>query len=286
MKYDILNQIRDIKATENTDKWQLDVSHPTIFHDLLSSKILPEKEKLPSRLAQDGQILVQAGTLTSSWSLSIATFHLISNPPLLRQLRDELFKAMPDRDAVISLVQLEQLPFLRGCVKEALRLGLGSSSRLARSAPDETLQFHDKETGITWYIPPGTPVGMTTYRTQMDEKIYYDPFRFHPERWINDGERLEKYFTVFSGGNRACLGMALAQAELHLTLAKLFRRWGGAGYVGGNGEVDSRPGDLGLIRLYETTVKDCEMAADYFIPIPYRVCITHTPYSSYTRHLR
>ncbi|WQF83044.1 Putative cytochrome P450 [Colletotrichum destructivum] len=269
MKNDIKDQIAEIKRTENTDKWQLDVSHPTIFHEMLSSRLLPPREKTVSRLGQDGQILVQGGTLTTSWTLSLAVFHLLNRPSTLRRLRDELFAAIPDRDAVVPLAELENLPYLRGVVKEALRLGFGTSSRLARICPDETLSYHDKERGRTLQLPPGTVIGMSTYKTQTDPKIYYDPFGFHPERWVEDGERLEKYLTVFCGGTRVCLGMALAQAELYLMLAKLFRRWGGGGVVGGSVKGDGRPGDVGVLRIFDTTVRDCEMAADYFIPIPY-----------------
>ncbi|KXH65636.1 hypothetical protein CSAL01_06716 [Colletotrichum salicis] len=259
MKNDIKDQIGEIKATQGTEKWQLDVSHPTIFHDMLSSKLLPPAEKTVSRLAQDGQILVQGGTLTTSWTLSLAVFHLLNRPSTLRRLRDELFAAIPDRDAVVPLAELENLPYLRGVVKEALRLGFGTSSRLARVCPEETLVFHDKNGGgggKSVHLPPGTVIGMSTYKTQTDPRIYYDPFGFHPERWVEDGERLEKYLTVFCGGTRVCLGMALAQAELYLMLAKLFRRWGGAGVgngSGGKGGEDRRAGDVGVLSIFETT---------------------------------
>ncbi|GKT42503.1 N-acetyltryptophan 6-hydroxylase ivoC [Colletotrichum spaethianum] len=270
MKNDIKDQIAEIKKTENTEKWQLDINHPTIFHEMLTSKLLPPREKTVSRLAQDGQILVQGGTLTTSWTLSLAVFHLLNRPSTLRRLRDELFTAIPDRDAVVPLAELENLPYLRGVVKESLRLGFGTSSRLARICPEETLVYYDKARGSTLRIPPGTAVGMSTYKTQTDPSIYFDPFGFHPERWVEEGERLERYLTVFCGGTRVCLGMALAQAELYLMLAKLFRRWGGGGIVDGSGEGDLRRGDVGVLKIFKTTVRDCEMAADYFIPIPYK----------------
>ncbi|KAB5560262.1 cytochrome P450 CYP542B3 [Coniochaeta sp. 2T2.1] len=262
MKRDIRQQIAEIKATENTDRWQFDVDHPTVFHDMLGSKVLPPEEKTVQRLAQEGQILVQGGTLTTSWTLAVATFHLLDKPDILKRLRDELKRAIPDPSEVVPLAELEGLPYLRAVVKESLRLGFGTSGRLARVAPDETLVYVDEDAGRRYEIPPGTPVGMTTYKTVTDEKLFPDPLGFHPERWLGDGEqRLERYFTVFGGGSRVCLGMALAQAELFLMLAKMYRVWGGEG--------DRREADVGRIRLFETTVRDCEMAADYFIPIPW-----------------
>lgn len=263
MKRDIRTQIAEIKATENTEKWQFDVDHPTIFHEMLGSKVLPPEEKTVQRLAQEGQILVQGGTLTTSWTLAVATFHLLDKPEMLKRLRDELVKVIPDSNSVVPLAELEGMPYFRAVVKESFRLGFGTSGRLTRVAPDETLVYTDKETGRRYEIPPGVPVGMTTYKTVTDEKLFPDPFGFHPERWLGEGaeQRLERYYTIFGGGSRMCLGMALAQAELYLMLAKMFRVWGCEG--------DRRDGDVGVIKLFETTVRDCEMAADYFIPIPW-----------------
>lgn len=264
MKRDIQHRIAEIKATEGTDKWRFDVDHPTVFHELLGSKALPPEEKSVARLAQEGQILVQGGTLTTSWTLAVATFHLLDQPDKLERLRDELAAAIPDPAEVVGLAELEAIPYLRAVVKESLRLSFGTSGRLARVAPDEALVYTDMATGRRWEIPPGVPVAMTTYKTVTDAGIFPDPFRFRPERWLEGGEqRLERYFTVFGGGSRVCLGMALAQAELFLVLAKMFRVWGGEG-------GKRREGDVGVIKLFETTVKDCEMAADWFIPIPWK----------------
>lgn len=49
-KNDICRQILDRKVTKNKEKWQSDVSHPTVFHKILRSKLLPTKEKTSSRL--------------------------------------------------------------------------------------------------------------------------------------------------------------------------------------------------------------------------------------------
>lgn len=271
MKNDIADQIKLIKSTENTGKWQLDVSHPTIFHELLSSKHLPNCEKSPARLAQEGQILVQGGTLTTSWTLSLAAFHLLNRPSTLRQLRDELFAAIPDPNEIVSLAKLESLPYLRAVVKESFRHGIGTSGRLSRIARDEAFVIHDHENTKEWHIPRGSVISMSPYKTIMDETLFPDPMGFHPERWLGDGERLDKYLTVFGGGTRMCLGMALANAEVYLGLAKLFRRWGSDGVVGGEKEGDRRDGDVGTLKIFETTVRDCQMASDYFIPIPYKV---------------
>lgn len=285
MKNDIVAHISEIKVSEHTDKWQLDVSHPTIFHELLSSKILPPEEKTPVRLAQEGQILVQGGTLTSAWALAMAAFHLVHRPEALRKLRDELFAAIPNPDEVVPLAELESLPYLRGVVKEALRHSIGTSGRLPRVAPTETLICKDRKTGKAWELPPGTVVSMSPFMEVMNEDVFPDPLEFHPERWLDGGDRLDEHLHIFGGGTRICLGMALANAELHMLLAKLFRRWGGGGIADVSDDGDRRPGDAGVLKIYKSTPRDCQMASDYFIPIPYKVCDDFYLFSRLTNEL-
>lgn len=285
MKNGILDQIRDIDASlSDTDRWCQDPKQPapapTIFHDLLASNVLPPKERTPTRLAQEGQILVQGGTLTTSWVISLAVFHLLHRPATLAKLRDELFAAIPDPDETVPLGMLENLPYLQAVVKESLRLGIGTSGRLPRIAARETLTCIDDATGEEWQLPAGTVVSMSPCMTVMDDSIFYHARGFVPERWLDgaapSGDRLDKYLVIFGGGaaaaasasvgttTRDCLGSALARAEVFLALAKLFRRWGG------NDNGDARPGDVGVFKIFEAEAKDCEMASDYYIPIPYK----------------
>lgn len=79
-----------------------------------------------------------------------------------------------------------------------------------------------------WTIPAGTPVSQSNYFVNHDPKIFPEPLRFHPERWIEANEkgiRLERYMVSFSRGSRACVGINLAWAELYLTLAHVVRRF-------------------------------------------------------------
>ncbi|ORY67398.1 uncharacterized protein BCR38DRAFT_483016 [Pseudomassariella vexata] len=98
---------------------------------------------------------------------------------------------------------------------------------------------------------PGTPVDITPNQILTDDGFNHGPFGFRPDRWLEDGARLEKSFVAFSGGTR------------------LSRKWGCAAARDG-AEGDVRTEDVGTIKIYETSVCDCEMAADCFIPIPYK----------------
>lgn len=44
----------------------------------------------------------------------------------------------------------------------------------------------------------------------MDSNKFPEPEAFQPERWLNDGKRLDKYQVSFGKGSRQCIGMKLA----------------------------------------------------------------------------
>ncbi|KAF2681339.1 cytochrome P450 [Lentithecium fluviatile CBS 122367] len=225
----------------------------TIFHTLLQSD-LPTSEKETSRLAEEAVLIVGAGTHTTSWCLTVSTFHLLSNPTLLMRLKAELISAHPDPFTKPSLHELEKLPFLIAVLKEGLRLDYGGTVRNARIAPDTSLKCGD------WAIPPGTPVSMTIPLVHHDERIFPNPDKFDPDRWLQaDSGRLDKYLVSFSRGSRACVGVNLAWAELYLCTAGVFRHFGSPGAKGDD--------DVGILELFETDVTDVALVSDMFFPV-------------------
>ena len=254
----VKEQIIQIKA-EPKETYK-NLAHPTLFHEILQSN-LPDSDKSTMRLTDEAQIVVGAGTLTTSWTLSVAVYHLLASPPVLRKLKLELVAAIPDPNATVSLAELEKLPYLHAVIQEALRLSYGVSSRLQRISPHEPMLFTDSTNGKTWVIPPGYPVGMTSVLVHHDESIFPNSRAFDPERWIKN-PRLDQFLVSFSKGSRQCLGINLAYAELYLCLSTIFRRFGS----GGNNGVKFKD-DEGVLELYETDLGDVEIEADGFLPL-------------------
>jgi cytochrome P450 len=203
-KIDQIDKIKRILAKEKNE----DQEEATIFHRLLRSD-LPKSEKTSWRLAQEAILLLGAGTHTTSWTMSFASFHLLSNPAILQKLKAELEAAIPDPTVSTPLPQLEALPYLTAVIKEGLRLGFGNTNRSPRIALDQPIKYGGYE------IKPGTPVSMSAPITHWNERVFPDAKAFHPERWIEDTTgNLDKYLVSFSRGPRMCLGMNLAWAEL------------------------------------------------------------------------
>lgn len=275
-KRNTAKQVQEIKTGTN-DKNKT-ISHPTIFHEILGAKQLSEEDKSAERLSDEAQVLMMAGTITSSFVFEVATFYLIRRPEILRKLKSELRQALPDPSEIVPLSQLEQLTYLNAVIKETLRLTYGVAGRLARLA-DEPLRYIDKETGKEWIVPPHTPIGMSNAQLHHDESIFPNSHEYKPERWLtpsSDGQtqtlnlKMDKHLLSFTRGSRQCLGMPLFYAEVYLGFSKIWNVYGSKGGVTDEGEHYEGvrfEGDVGVWELWETGRGDVELCADSFLPL-------------------
>ena len=199
IKYDLGKKVKEIR--DGLNEGHKTVAHPTIFHEMLNSD-QPESEKTDARLGDEAQLIVAAGLVTTSRALTVGSYHLIANPPIVAKLREELKASNIDVTSADKLEwhKLESLPYLNGVVREAIRLAHGITTRSPRLAPDQELQYGD------YVIAKNTPVSMTTVDILMNEKIFPNPREFRPERWIGHPE-LERYFVPFGKGGRQCMGL-------------------------------------------------------------------------------
>lgn len=233
------------------------MAYSTFFHELLDSK-LPTHEKSLPRLGQEGGTLLAAGIVTTSWTLTTGVFWLLREPGALCKLKQELIEVLPrDLDAADEglLGLLDKLPYLAATVKEMVRMGHGLVTRQARVAPDEDLAVP----GTDFVIPRNTAVSMSHLFLLRDPAIFPDPYRFRPERWIqNPG--LARWDISFSKGSRSCVGRDLSVSELSLALAYIFRNYGSR-------EVRLED-DIGFLELWETDESDVECSNDGIIARP------------------
>lgn len=78
-----------------------------MFHEIRDSDLPPEQKTL-HRLADEGNILIGAGSETTAQTLSILFYHLLENPEMIVRLREEIDGV----DGDITWGKLERLPFL------------------------------------------------------------------------------------------------------------------------------------------------------------------------------
>ena len=90
----------------------------TIFDGILHSD-LPSSELSVERLKDEAVSIIGAGIASAEWTSTLACFHIISDPKILRRLKLELTAAIPDPQNSVSLTEMEKLPYLMACVEES-----------------------------------------------------------------------------------------------------------------------------------------------------------------------
>ncbi|KAI1460504.1 cytochrome P450 [Annulohypoxylon moriforme] len=245
---------RVMKAKANADAGITDEKYPTIFKELLESN-LPPAEKSPERIVGEAVTVLSGGTETGSFTLSVITYYLLSQPQTYAKLAAELQAAIPDPLNLPPWGELEKLPYLSAVVQEGLRLSYGVSGRTARVATEEDLVYRGDWKGekVEHVIPRGYAVGMSGVLIHHDESLFQDSYKYAPERWLDgEGKRnheLDRRLMSFSKGPRMCLGMNLALCEMYTLTAAFALRV------------------FPHMRLYETTEDDIRYDYDLFIPI-------------------
>ena len=136
-------------------------------------------------------------------------FYWIHSLPEVRQKLLEELNTADSKD----LDKIAKLPYLTAVCQESLRLypvAIGASVR--------TLKY---PTNIMGYdLPAGTALIASIYLVHQREDLYPQPKRFIPERFLQRQYTPYEYFP-FGGGNRRCVGAALAMLEMKLVIANI-----------------------------------------------------------------
>lgn len=177
-------------------------------------------------VADEFLLQVLAGSDTTALVLRTMLICISSNPQICHRLQKEVDEAGVPLDEIISYKRALQLPYLKACVKEALRwfpVNTGLTPR--KVGPDG-----DTYKGL--YLPPGTEIGVSAWATSRANPGYGEDkgLYFRPERWLEaDKEQLARMELeaelLFMHGQYQCMGERVALIELHKTLFELTRRF-------------------------------------------------------------
>lgn len=112
----------------------------------------------------------------------------------------------------------QSLKYLDAVVREGLRMGMSTPTRLPRVVPRGGWSYNEH------HLPEGTQVGCQSYTLHFNPAVFQDPHAFIPERWL-DSPSLEMHrdWFAFSLGARGCLARNLAQTELLLAIQAVAR---------------------------------------------------------------
>lgn len=187
----------------------LDRSRTDILTLLLSARDEQGEPMTDRQLRDELVTLLLAGHETTATALAWALYWLHQLPEVRQKLRKELDELgeNPDPMAIVKL------PYLNAVCQETLRIypvALITFPRIVNSSFEVMGHKFDAE---TWLAP-------CIYLTHHREDLYPEPDRFKPDRFLE--RQYSPYeFYPFGGGNRRCLGAALAMYELKLATATI-----------------------------------------------------------------
>ncbi|RDK38750.1 cytochrome P450 [Aspergillus phoenicis ATCC 13157] len=204
----------------------------------IMTRMLPSMRDLSKKaLYSEGELLVIAGGDTSSVTMSVIIYHLARNQFLQRKLQAELDSAaakrqkdsVPPTDSPEDTYyrSISSLPYLNGCVSEALRIQPPVHGGIQRKTPPEGIHIPNGK-GTPTFIPGDTLVSVPILPVQNDPRYYRNPEAYVPERWTDEKPdwimNRAAYFP-FVGGAYSCVGKGLAYIELRVVVAMLFGRF-------------------------------------------------------------
>ncbi|CCT74692.1 related to benzoate 4-monooxygenase cytochrome P450 [Fusarium fujikuroi IMI 58289] len=175
------------------------------------------------RLLAESIVFMNAGSETTAAALSSTLYFLLSNPKCFEKLRTEIDARLePNHDGIVSYDSARDVPYLRACIDESLRLRppiAYALQRLVVSPQGAIIAGH--------HIKQGTTVAVSPWTVHRNRKLYKNPDEFDPGRWFDPEQlsNLRRYNIVFSQGPRQCLGRHIAIVELQILISTLVRRY-------------------------------------------------------------
>lgn len=196
------------------------------LHDLFTTMLFnKEQEALGLELGElvtESTNMFNAAGENTEIALTNIIWLLCRNPGAVAKLREELDTAYDWRTTPIPQYEVvKDLPYLRACIDEGLRLRPSLEGGLPRLVPEGGMRV-----GGEW-LEGGTTVSVSTRTVHRDTAIFHErPEDYIPERWLrDDAAAMQRGFLAFSQGGRGCIGRNIAYFEISLILAVLFSRY-------------------------------------------------------------
>ncbi|CAJ2501230.1 Uu.00g040830.m01.CDS01 [Anthostomella pinea] len=190
--------------------------------DIMSCLLKPSRNKRPTGLDRtllegDSQLIVVAGSDTTSTTLTNIFRYLAEQPDQVDHLRAEIDKLPRSELGDYVPTDLADLKHLNGTVNESLRLYPPVPTALPRLTPLEGLTIDGT------FIPGNVTVYCPQYVLGRSPECYIRPDELIPERWYSLPELLkdDAGFAPFSAGHYGCIAKPLALLNVRGTVARI-----------------------------------------------------------------
>jgi cytochrome P450 len=170
-----------------------------------------------TQIRDEAVTMLLAGHETTALTLAYAAYLVSLHPDVGQKLREEIDRVVGVRTPGAS--DLPRLQYLDAVLRETLRL-YPPAYVIGREVREPF------ELG-GYMVPRGTELLMSPWNVQRSPRLYPEPERFQPERWLDPARAPSSRFAYFpfGGGPRICIGNHFALLEAALVLAMLVQRW-------------------------------------------------------------
>ncbi|XP_062603835.1 cytochrome P450 2B9-like [Saccostrea cucullata] len=176
--------------------------------------------------------------------------YLLHNPDVVVRMRKEIQENV-GTDKSVTMADQEKLPYCRAVMYEVLRLSV-------TVVVPPTHTFSEDLTVNGYTLPKDAWLMAALCTVNLDPKIFPEPEKFKPQRFINENGELfgyEKVYASFSMGPRDCLAKNLGKMEMFLFLTTLVRDY----------DIENEAGKpLPSLK---------GMSRGFHVAIPYQVCL-------------
>jgi cytochrome P450 len=192
--------------------------HPAnLLQAMLAAADQPGSDVDDDAVAGNVSTMLLAGEDTTSSALAWLIWLLWRNPDALARVQREVRGHALD----LTIENINALDYLEACALEAMRL--------KPPAPFIPLQALRDSTVMGVKLPKDTLVWCVLRRDSVDAKVFPDPDRFEPERWLageSGAKGADKGVALpFGAGPRMCPGRYLSLIELKVAMAVLLGRF-------------------------------------------------------------
>ncbi|XP_051123272.1 cytochrome P450 71A8-like isoform X1 [Andrographis paniculata] len=163
--------------------------------------------------------LLEGGTHTISIAQEWMMSEMLRHPEVLKRLQAEVRGILKDR-VDITDHDLEKMTYLKAVIKETLRLHPPIPLPLHKARNDVKLMGYE--------VSAGTWVAINIFAIGRDPKIWDEPEKFNPDRFLNssiDFKGQDFELIPFSSGRRGCPGISFAMANIEYTIANLVQKF-------------------------------------------------------------
>jgi cytochrome P450 len=169
------------------------------------------------QIRDEAVTLITAGHETTANGLTWTWYMLARHPHVEERLHAELEAVLAGRSPTAE--DAAALPYTEAVLLESMRLYPPAWGIERRAVADQEIGGY--------VIPAGAAVLMPTFVVNRDPRLYPDPLRFDPERFLGEaaGARPAWAYPLFGGGTRKCIGVGFAMLESVLVVAELARRF-------------------------------------------------------------